>query len=500
MKVEVLPSSSSYTDDDQKNLKQLLEAFGSVVSLEDIASAYCETGRNLDSTAEILCNLQGSIAGTSFSKPQDNVESTTSASSGCPFNNISENAHIAKSKAKKCSASMGTVSDVIGKDYIKPRPQSNGLNEKLKPVKINSDDFPVSEIWDEKKELASTSQSESMDSDIQEFLYKMLGNGFQLERSVIKDVIGQCGYNIPMSIDKLIDLSAASLEKSDDVIDIAAGNTTKNSLDLESMSSRTQSPLIYSSGRSSTDVNRRDELILPRTETKKKDIQREVLEALFSVPDRIEEKQESTDPIRPGRQSAYGQVVAKPLEETVIEDFTFITRQPVNGRNDDDEANQNSYEDLRKAVMEYWVTMKEYYKASGDAYTKKDYENAQKLLEEGDFFKRKAREADEQSAQKLIEDSDEEEEFSINMHIFEPKDALRHMKLHLTTLSGLPSIWYLKVVVGTNGEDKKDGRRKRLIIKLLEKEGIPWTEEGDGWIISVRVDVIDPQKLSFANK
>lgn len=29
----------------------------------------------------------------------------------------------------------------------------------------------------------------------------------------------------------------------------------------------------------------------------------------------------------------------------------------------DDQANQSSYEELRVAVMEYWVLMKEYYKA-----------------------------------------------------------------------------------------------------------------------------------------
>lgn len=192
----MIPSSSSYTDDDQNNLKQLLETFGSVVSLEDIASAYCETGRNLHSTAEILCNMQGSISGTSFSKSQDDLENTTGASSGSSSNSISENGHIVKLKSKKCSASMGTVSDVIGKDYIRPRPQSNGLNEKLKPVKLNSDDFPVYEIWDEKKELASTSQSESMNNDLGEFLYKMLGNGFQLEMSVIQEVIGKyCWLN-----------------------------------------------------------------------------------------------------------------------------------------------------------------------------------------------------------------------------------------------------------------------------------------------------------------
>lgn len=65
---------------------------------------------------------------------------------------------------------------------------------------------------------------------------------------------------------------------------------------------------------------------------KKKDTEREVLEALFSVPDRIYDHQKSTHPVRTHRQSPYGRIVAKPLEENLIEDFTFITRQPINDR------------------------------------------------------------------------------------------------------------------------------------------------------------------------
>lgn len=38
------------------------------------------------------------------------------------------------------------------------------------------------------------------------------------------------------------------------------------------------------------------------------------------------------------------------------------------------------------------------------------------------------------------------------------------------------------------------------VTKLLEEEGIPWTEEGNGWIVSLRVDEIDPNQLSFRTK
>lgn len=485
MKVEAVPSSSSFTgdDDDHKNLTILLDTFGSAVSLEDIASAYCDAGRNLDSTAEMLCNMQqGSISGPSGS--------TNGASSGSSSSSILEKAQFVRFNSKKSSASVGTVSGVIGKDYIKPRAQSNGMAEKSKPIKLNSNDFPAAEIWGEEKESEFASQGQPIDNDIGEFLYKMLGNGFQLEMNVIQEVIGQCGYNMPESIDKLLDMSAATLEKSDDVIGTAAVNKSHG------VGSTSQPKLLHYPGRSKSDARSGDESILPQTEMKKKETEREVLEALFSVPERIEDHK-STHPVRPHRQSPYGRIVAKPLEETIIEDFTFMTRQPINDTNN--KANEESYDELRKAVMENWATMKEYYKASVDAFIKKDHEAAENLLEQGNFYMKKASEADELSAQKLIEDSDEDEEFCINAHHLEPKDALYHMRLHLTSLCGLPSFRFMKVTVGTSG-DKKDVRRKRLIIKLLEEEGIPWTEEGNGWIISVRIDEIDPNKLSFVGK
>ncbi|KAL1569903.1 hypothetical protein AAHA92_01319 [Salvia divinorum] len=405
MILDVVPS---FGDDDKNNLNILLEAFGSALSFEDIASSYCETGRNLDSTAEMLCNIQGS---TSDTQTADGLSSGSSST---------DKGRIVKLNSGKCSASIGTVSGVIGKDYVNHRPHSKGSKERLKPMKINSNDFPVTEIWGEDKVPRVTSQAHPMDNDLGEFLYKMLGTGFQLDMGVIQQVIGQCGYNMPMCIDKLLDISAATLEKSDDVIGIATTNQKMNNIhNVGSTSCPKQSQLLSGS---------------------------------FCMP------------------------------------------QCVNY-----EANEASYDELRKAVMENWVTMKVYYKASMDAFIRKEFESAQNLLEQGDFYKTKAREADEKSAQKLIENSNKEEEYCINVHYLEPKDALYHMKLHLSSLCGLPSIQFMKVVVGTAG-DKKDKRRKLLITKLLEEEGITWAEEGNGWTISIRVDQIDHNKLSFINK
>lgn len=201
MDVDAPHSGFCYTDDDEKKLRKLLDAFGSVISLEDIASVYCETGRDLHCTTEMLCNMKGGTAGTS-SKPQDNAKNISGASSGSLSSNVSENAHSVNLKPKRSSAIMGTVSSVIGKDYIKPRPLTKTFSEKLKPVKLHSEEFPVSEIWEEKKAPThpSTSCGESMVSDVQEFIFRMLGDGFQLEMSVIQDVVGEQSFTRTWSV------------------------------------------------------------------------------------------------------------------------------------------------------------------------------------------------------------------------------------------------------------------------------------------------------------
>ncbi|CAA3019746.1 Hypothetical predicted protein [Olea europaea subsp. europaea] len=498
MKMETLPSTFSYTNEDKRNLKQLLDAFGSVVSLDDIASAYCQADRNLVITCELLRKMQGSTSGTSMSVSQDDLESKTSLSSEYQMDNILENVCASNSKVKKCSASMGTVSCVIGREYSQHRSVTNETCKKTKPLKLNSTDFPVSEIWDENLESDSTARNETLHQDIEQFLFKMLGDGFQLEMDVIQDVVGQCGYDMQMSMDKLLDLSASTLGKKDDVIGIDAHKHMGNNPELEDNPCEGQPPHLNFCERSNADISIGSELRLPRREKEKHDIQKEVLQALFNAPERIEEKSERIQPIRGDkRRTPYGRFVAKPPEDTSLENITFITSRPVGKRSD--ENGENSYEDLREAVKEYWIAMKEYYKAAVDAFTEKDHEKAQKFLQEGHFFMKKAREADETSAQKLLENS-AEEELSLNVYLFEPKEAVHMLRLHLPTFSGLPSVKHLNVIVGTNEKDAKEGLRKRMIIKLLNRESIPFTENESGKMIAIQVDEINPEKLSFAKK
>ncbi|XP_058218299.1 putative nuclear RNA export factor SDE5 isoform X2 [Rhododendron vialii] len=480
VKTEELTSNTSWCNyGDKRDLEQLLDAFGSAVSLKDIASAYCQADCDIYAAGELLCNLQGSTSSScAFASKEESLASDDDL---LDKSNLAETNGIA-SKPKKCSASMGTVSGLIGREYSRSRPSRNEAPKTNKPLKLSSEDVPVSEIWDERVPTDMSASVESMPMATEEFIFKMLGDGFQLDLKIIHEVLGRCGYDVQMSMEKLLDLSACTLENCNDVLGMAAQKPIEKYSESKSLSCREQ-PQHISSARSDKD---------------RYTLQKEVLEALFTVPERSEEAPEKIIPVRNVRRSrGFGRVVVGPLKDTTIEHKTVIAKLLVT--EDENEEDENSYQVLRKAVKEYWTTMKEYYKAAVDAFAKGDPERANKLLEEGHFFKEKARDADEKSAKKFLE-TREEDVVSLDLHEQDPKEAISLLRIHLSTLSGIPSIEYLKIIVGANAEDSKEGARKRRVMKLLEKESIKWSEERNGRTIVVRLDEIDPKGLSFAKK
>ncbi|XP_052177756.1 putative nuclear RNA export factor SDE5 isoform X12 [Diospyros lotus] len=492
--MEALTSSISHGDDEQRDLEQLLDAFGSVVSLKDIAHAYCQAGRHLDTAGEILCKIQGSTSSASTHASKDEPEHLSKPSEWSG-DNLSDKSRFAErnfitSRSKNYSASMGTVSSVIGREYARARPSANEVSKVSKPLKLNSEDFPVSEIWGEQVSSNARASVERMCEDIEEFLFKMLGDGCQFDRKVIQDVLGCCGYDIKKSMEKLLDLSASTLKKSDDVLCM----DTQKPTDPECLSFD-KKPQYVNSSRSKDRLMPRNKS--PNRNKDRYDLQREVLEALFNVPARSEEAPKRTIPAKGFRVSrGSSRVVVEPLSEAATECNTTVAKLLVTGNENEDD--NDSYQVLRKAVKEYWMIMKEYYKAAVDAFGKGEHARAHKLLEEGHFFKIKACEADEKSTQKFLEAR--EEEMSLDLHEYEPKEAMRLLRLHLTSLSGIPTIQYLKVIVGTGVEDTKAARRKRLVTKLLDGESIKWSEENNGQTIVIKLDEIDPKCLSFANK
>ncbi|KAL1299500.1 hypothetical protein AAHE18_18G114800 [Arachis hypogaea] len=391
-----------YSDVEERDLSVLLESFGSLFSLEDIASAYCEAKRNVNMAAEILC------ASSNSDELKGTISEPTKVSSASEFpNSLHGKRNSGAVKSKPHRVSLGTVSGVVGKD--------------------------------ERDSLKIEAAKGSMRDDVVNFLFQMLGDGFELDKDKIHDVLGLCGYDVKKTMEELLDMSASRLEKGDDDHGLAGENL------------KDQHPDVSSASRSEE---------LPK----------------HRLPVR-------STPYRYGRR-----VVRIPDDTPKVQQSTTVVPQVVKEESDEDE---NSYNVLRRAVRENWATMKEYYSAAVDAFAKGDYARADRLMEQGHFYNRMAREADEKSAQKLLQSSESNDDaIPLDLSEHEPKEALRLVKFHLTTLSGIHSIKYLKVIVGTGDEDKK-GTRKKLIIKQLSKNSIQWTEEDNGRILRLKLDEID---------
>ncbi|XP_059443629.1 putative nuclear RNA export factor SDE5 isoform X1 [Corylus avellana] len=505
--MEAVTSCTTPCDVEKRDLKELLEAFGSAFSLEDIASAYSKARRNVDMAGEILWASHGSTSHSDTHISKDKLECASSTSSELSYeldgasamplevssDNVLQSSYGGRNtralKSKVRPVSIGTVSGFIAKDYSRHRPVTNDYPEATKPLKIDFKALPFADIWSEEVPPSTAARKGTVHVDVEEFMYKMLGDGFQLDMNVIRKVLGLCGYDVQKSMEKLLVLSASTLEKCDDVVDLVGKRSSEKHQDLDSAGS---------------DGARFMTKHLPESPKRDRDrfaLQKEVLEALFNVPDRSEESPKRRPQVREVRRSKwrqFGKLEVEPLTDTTIE-HKIVTAKSLEVARDEDEDDVNSFEVLRKAVKEYWITMKQYYEAAVDAYVKGDHARANKLREQGHFFNRKAREADEKSAQMLLEVS-QGDEMSLDLRGHERKEALHLLRIHLTSFSGILAFKYLRVIVGTSDEDTTKGARKRLILKQLEKESIKWTEVDDGGAIMIRVDVINPKRLSFSKK
>ncbi|TYI09665.1 hypothetical protein ES332_A09G089000v1 [Gossypium tomentosum] len=534
-------SLNGLQNDEEEALNSLLDAFGSLVSLNDIASAYCEAGRNPGLAGLILCEMLGipplvatdqsnnevknnETSGSSYGKSSQNnsqasevftadqpVSAATDECSGkrkkdepmesscCNSfqRSCQENGGLRSPKQKARPVSGGTVSSMLGKGYMKSVPLANGSYPGTKPMKVDSKEMPMSLFWGE--ELEPSSQNEDrMHKDMEDFLFKMLGEGFRLERDVIREVLNSCGYNMQKSMKKLLDWSAVSLDKEKKPLGESSERT--NNIHLRTSRPPQENMNIVLNAE-----------VAERQQKDRNDLQKEVLAALFDASERSEELPERSEELperskelprrskRPARRPiALGEIVERPLIDVTAE--PKVDRVCSQKDKKDDEDEEDSFQVLRRAVKEYRGTMKEYYKAAVDAFAKGDQDEANKLLEQGQFFQEKARQADEESNQKIFEtrNTETDDEMLLELHNHGTREAIQLLKCHLSSLAGIPSFKYLKVIINTDKEDSSKGTCRRLVMKLLQKESISWSEGETSGIILIQLDNINPKRLSFA--
>ncbi|PON96068.1 silencing defective [Trema orientale] len=487
--------SGSEFDDEERALKGLLDAFGSAFTLDEIASAYCKADRNPDLAYEFLYQEQGSTSASTEVAANGEARGSEQAPESLSVN-VSElsfegNGNSRHSNPKNCPVSVGSVSSIIGKAYIRTARSTNASSGKSnKPMKLDSKVLPVSELWGEEAK-SNSERNDGMHNEMEEFLFRMLGDGFKLERDVIRQVLEACGYDMPKSMDKLFDLSAATLDNKNRSV---SGSTDE----LTGLRSKAEVPSHQmkctnnSGGTEDTSSNSSKELSTGQKQ--RNHLERDILTSLFSVPEKkndyVLSKQKAMAVKRSG---IFGEAVAEPPCDFVVERKTTAVYPQTRDEYDKDE---DSYLALRNGVKEYYRLTKDYYQAAVAAFVKGNHVLAGRLLEEGHLYHKRAREADEESNKMILKtkDVEEQDELLLDLHDHGAKDAIQLLKCHLSSLAGIPSFQCLKV------KDSSNRSRRRLVLKLLEKESIKWVEGENAGTILIRLDGINRKRLSFVKK
>lgn len=181
-RMEVSASSISEYDE-RKALNILLDAFGSTFSIQEIASAYCEAGRNADLAGEILHDMNQSTS--SFTAHASNQATPM-------FNEEvkDDDGNPKAAKRKGRPVSVGTISGVIGKSYARGTASANEFCMATKPLKLDVTNFPLLKCRVKEDNFDST-KDDLMHKEIEDFIFKMLGHGFQLDRGLIREVLGK---------------------------------------------------------------------------------------------------------------------------------------------------------------------------------------------------------------------------------------------------------------------------------------------------------------------
>ncbi|KAF8369566.1 hypothetical protein HHK36_032410 [Tetracentron sinense] len=354
-------------NEERRVLNWLIEAFSSA-SLDEAALAYREAKGDANKAAGILGGL--------LDKGEDPPTSSSSSSSSCSVSSSSESFFTSdvaqnpirakgfrENKQKRVVASAGTVSTVLGKDYLmsfskKGSPKSKGLMN----VPARKD-------------------------DAEQFLCSMLGDSCELSMAVVRDVLCQCGYDVEKALEALLDLSASPYEqfkmggcgnysendKQDrrllteysDSVDDFVGKYQLTDVTSDSTSHSSENELqeiLQCAGynrRKYAEVLSSKENSLSRPRITKSAIPQKVLEYLFNIRESSEHEPSSMN---------WRNVVKK--MESLGQGLDFRLAGTGESQQNTEHAKGDEYRVLRKSAKQHWESMKSCYEKAATAYSK----------------------------------------------------------------------------------------------------------------------------------
>ncbi|KAK4791342.1 hypothetical protein SAY86_031755 [Trapa natans] len=456
----------------------IADAFGSV-SFEEAEEDSEKATQNLRAYLfDNAANPSKKLSSSSISGSDFGMASTSSSvsvwSEGLSDTNVlggTANTLRGTSKGKRLVAATGTVSTVIGKDYMKQTPQ-RGVRK--------SNTFPVKVILDESEET-------------EQFLMSMLGEECDLSLAVIRDVLCECGYNVEMALDVLLDISTlpeqCSLNNKSLIGDANgqedssfSGSGDENLADKESectsnsCDSEFQDSIWFSSnnGRFYAEVFDGSESQNTSCGATNSNASQEILESFYKIYKTSQHEPRTMD----------WRNIAKKMSS--LSSGTHI------GSNIAEPSVGEEYESYRKEAQHHWDSMRSTYQKAATAYSKGEKSYAAYLSDQGKQYSKMRQQADERASQEIFRARNKSIEnlITIDLHGQQAKEAIRILKLHLL----VPSIKKLRVITGFGSHGAGKATLKERAIKLMKKEGIEYVEENLGTLL-LKLD--QPRDFSF---
>ncbi|XP_038900940.1 SMR domain-containing protein At5g58720 isoform X2 [Benincasa hispida] len=395
--------------DDVNVVGVVTEAF-SVASLNDPSVPVAGEARvGLNEDADSFDDLT-----TTFSSSSSAI--AASCSSSYSSEDVLDYKGYMGKKQKRVVAATGTISTVLGKDYVRSSLKRDSRN---KFMELDRGKF---------------SQQEA-----EQFLCSMLGDECELSMAVVRDVLCQCGYDVAKALNVLLDLAAPS-KKYENGRDSCNGANFRQDLGspiehIENLIDRASDSTSYSSESefqesiwSFVAVCRNDVKVLGGSEVQKpqpsrsieSDLPQTLLETLFNIS-RSPEYEPSTMNWRSmvKKMQSLGPAIDVNISSCV--------------QDNNDNKSKDDYQFYRENANQHWDSVKSYYQKATAAYTKGQHNYASYLSEQGRAQTRLAHKADDKASHNifLARNREIENVITIDLHGQHVKPAMRLLKMHL---------------------------------------------------------------------
>ncbi|KAH1197026.1 SMR domain-containing protein [Glycine max] len=480
-------------------LEALVEAF-SLSSIREASMAYEIAGGDPDRASEILRKgssdrFEDSFSCFSYGSSSSGGSSGGGGSSSC--SGLELGSKGGRQQKKKVVASTGTVSTVLGKEYVR----RNNIRNK---------GFSSNGVFEME--------------EAEQFLCSMLGDDSDINLAVVRDVLCQCGYDIETASDVLLDLAASTNDKPntdrhpnyrvDNIDDERFFADPNDSLidrrsECTSLSSEgylSDNPWPF--GRKYVEVlnsSKADSAISPGCT--KSEIPQKVAWGL-AVLGNLSQSEEDTScnfgKITSATLVEFAKKVGAALQnkhssnacailfsmqiQTVRVHLLFLLSSFV--------AKGDEYHVFREDSKQQWDSVKSYYTKlrtykgaiilqAATAYTKRERAYAAYLSDQGKEQTRLAQKADTKASHDIFiaRNKGIENMITIDLHGQHVKQAMRMLKLHLLFGSYVPSVQTLRVITGCGSHGVGKSKLKQSVINLLDREAIEWREENQGTVL-----------------